>query len=246
MTDLPFWLAAILAGFFGSTHCVGMCGGIAGVLTHAVRTPQAASPHWLQSGFHAGRITSYCLLALFLGGIAQSLLSMTSLQWWADVLRVVAAIMLVMMGLYLTRWWTGLTVLERWGAKIWKYIQPTFLRSSSSVRQSFFSAVLSGMMWGLLPCGLVYSALITASLQANALQAMTFMLLFGLGTVPALLVSAQLMNQASQASLSRWRTVGGVIMIGFGLYVLFTLTPGLLPGQSTNNQHEHHHHLPST
>lgn len=244
MTELPFWIAALLAGFFGSTHCVGMCGGIAGVLTHAVRNKEAAANSVLQLGFHFGRITSYCVLALALGGLLQSVSNATALQWWADLMRALAALMLIMMGLYLTRWWNGLTALERLGARLWARIQPTFLRRSSAMNQTFLNACISGVLWGLLPCGLVYSALMTASLQADWLRSGLFMLLFGLGTVPALLLSGLAVYNAAQ--LQRWRVLGGLLLITFGVIVLSQLAPALFASDNDIHQHEHHHQMSMT
>ena len=246
MTDVPFWLAALLAGFFGSTHCVGMCGGIAGVLTHAVRNPPSSPIAILQCGFHLGRIFSYCVLALLFGGVLQGIAGVVDVLWWADMLRALAAVMLILMGLYLTRWWTGLTALERWGGHAWQFLQPRFLKRSSAPQQNVVTALIGGMFWGLLPCGLVYSALMTASLQGSAIQSGLFMLLFGLGTVPALLASALLTKTAASASLQRWRLIGGIVLIVFGAWVLLQLSPALLPSDSSLRQHEHHQHPPMT
>ncbi len=244
MTDVPFWLAAILSGFFGSTHCVGMCGGIAGVLTHSVRHHESSSLPVLQFGFHLGRITSYVLLAFALSAVVQTVGSLTQLQWWADATRALAALMLILMGLYLTRWWTGLTTLERYGATLWRRLQPLFLRRSSAMRQHFASALFSGVLWGLLPCGLVYSALLTAGLQTTWFDSGIFMVLFGVGTIPALLLSASLLRTA--ADLERWRQLGGVVLIAFGAMVLWHLLPTLFSVPSDIYQSNHSHHLPPT
>lgn len=245
MTDWPFWIAALIAGFFGSTHCVGMCGGIVGVLTHVVRDPQSPSPLWLQLGFHLGRVSTYCLLAMLLGGASAGLSQSVTWLWWADAMRAFAALMLILMGLYLTRWWVGLTAIERWGAAAWRSIQPRFLQQASRTRQTMSSAVFGGLMWGMLPCGLVYSALITAAMQADIMKAGLFMLFFGLGTIPALFATSLLLKNSAQ-TLQQWRIPGGIILIAFGLFGLFTLVPGLFDHNTPNNQHEHHHHLGST
>ena len=130
--------------------------------------------------YNLGRISSYTLAGLLLGlagwAVANSPLVMG--------LRVVAALLLIAMGLYLAGWWSGLTRIEALGRGLWRYIQPLTRRFMPVT--SLPRALVLGSLWGWLPCGLVYSTLLWAASQGNALDSAALMLAFGLGTLPVL------------------------------------------------------------
>ncbi|WP_231757884.1 sulfite exporter TauE/SafE family protein [Microbulbifer elongatus] len=183
---MPEWsvLAAALAiGFFGSSHCIGMCGGISGALGLAVPGEKPQWPRLL--GYSAGRIASYALMGLIVGAVGAYLA--VDLAAGLAPLRVVAGLMLIAMALYLANWWRGLVWLERGGAVLWRGLQPLSRRLLPV--NSTSQAVALGALWGWLPCGLVYSALTYALAQGSAPQAALAMFAFGLGTAPAVLAT---------------------------------------------------------
>ncbi|MCQ3831059.1 sulfite exporter TauE/SafE family protein [Microbulbifer elongatus] len=183
---MPEWsvlAAALSIGFLGSSHCIGMCGGISGALGLAVPGEKPQWPRLL--GYSAGRIASYALMGLIVGAVGAYLA--VDLAAGLAPLRVIAGLMLIAMALYLANWWRGLVWLERGGAVLWRGLQPLSRRLLPV--NSTSQAVALGALWGWLPCGLVYSALTYALAQGSAPQAALAMFAFGLGTAPAVLAT---------------------------------------------------------
>jgi len=212
---LPLLVSALILGLLGGGHCLGMCGGLMGALTLAIPPEQRAQRFRLLLAYNLGRIASYTLAGLLLGlagwAVANSPLVMG--------LRVVAALLLIAMGLYLAGWWSGLTRIEALGRGLWRYIQPLtrrFMPVSSLPR-----ALILGSLWGWLPCGLVYSTLLWAASQGNALSSAALMCAFGLGTLPVLLATGMAAERLTALLRKQGvRTAGGILVILFGLWTL--------------------------
>ncbi|WP_122438334.1 sulfite exporter TauE/SafE family protein [Pseudomonas viridiflava] len=216
MFDLiPLLFSALMLGLLGGGHCLGMCGGLMGALTLAIPREQRARRMQLLMAYNLGRIISYAIAGFLSGLVGWAVANSPG----ATTLRVVAALLLIAMGLYLAGWWSGLTRIERLGRGLWRYLQPfaTRLLPISSIPR----ALLLGALWGWLPCGLVYSTLLWAASQGNAIDSALLMLAFGLGTWPVLLATG-LAAERTTALLRRRsvRTAGGVLVILFGLWTL--------------------------
>ena len=212
---LPLLSSALILGLLGGGHCLGMCGGLMGALTLAIPPEQRGRRLRLLLAYNLGRVLSYASAGLLLG-LAGWALAGSPL---ATGMRVVAALLLICMGLYLAGWWSGLTRIEGLGRGLWRHIQPvaTRLLPVSSVPR----ALLLGALWGWLPCGLVYSTLLWAASQGSALNSALLMLAFGIGTWPILLATG-LAAERSSALLRRKgvRVAGGLLVILFGLWTL--------------------------
>jgi sulfite exporter TauE/SafE len=225
--DLASMSAAFLLGLFSSAHCLGMCGGIMGALSMAIPA-QAQKKRWLiLVAYNLARIVSYGFIALLLGRFAQEL----SVWGGQVILRWLAGLLLIAMGLYLANWWRGLIYLETAGRYLWVYLQP--LSKQLMPVNSVLKAMALGFLWGWLPCGLVYSALMFAMAQGSAIDAAIVMLAFGLGTLPAVLLSgvfAQTLNSWLQVKQLRW--LFAVIIIVFGVWTLM--------GTGMHSHHTHH------
>lgn len=212
---LPLLSSALILGLLGGGHCLGMCGGLMGALTLAIPKAQRSRRFQLLLAYNLGRILSYAAAGLLLG-----------LAGWAVAggplatgMRVLAALLLISMGLYLAGWWSGLTRIESLGRGLWRHIQPVanrLLPVSSLPR-----ALLLGALWGWLPCGLVYSTLLWAASQGNATHSALLMLAFGLGTWPVLLATGLAAERTSALLRKRRvRVTGGLLVILFGLWTL--------------------------
>ncbi|WP_288376070.1 sulfite exporter TauE/SafE family protein [uncultured Pseudomonas sp.] len=212
---LPLLGSALVLGLLGGGHCLGMCGGLMGALTLAIPPEQRARRLRLLITYNLGRVLSYAAAGLLLGLAGWALASSPM----AQVLRVVAALLLIAMGLYLAGWWSGLTRIEALGRGLWRHIQPVASRLLPV--SSLPRALLLGALWGWLPCGLVYSTLLWAASQGNAAHSAALMLAFGVGTWPVLLATGLAAERVN--ALLRRRSVrlaGGVMVMLFGLWTL--------------------------
>ena len=211
----PLLVSAVILGLLGGGHCLGMCGGLMGALTLAIPKEQQGRRVRLLLAYNLGRVLSYASAGLLLG-LAGWALAGSPL---ATAMRVVAALLLITMGLYLAGWWSGLTRIERLGRGLWRHIQPVASRLLPV--SSLPRALLLGALWGWLPCGLVYSTLLWAASQGNAAHSALLMLAFGVGTWPILMATG-LAAERSNALLRKRgvRVAGGLLVILFGLWTL--------------------------
>ena len=213
--------AAIIVGLLGSSHCLGMCGGIVAALNMGVADGPTSKPRSLliyQLSYNGGRISSYLLVGLLAGSLGAGL---AQLGISPVAGKLVAAAFMVALGLYLANWWRGLAVLEKLGAKLWRHIQPLGKRLFPI--QTPLQAYLLGLLWGWLPCGLVYAVVAWSLTTGNAYDGAMLMLGFGLGTLPAMLIAGNVFSFFQGWVRSPLvRTAAGVILIAFGLYSGFT------------------------
>lgn len=211
---------ALLVGLLGATHCVGMCGGIAASVSLGQGDGRKGIP--LIIAYNLGRITSYAAAGALIGLIGYQLSSGGA----GILLRTLAALLLVLMGLYVAQWWQILTRLERAGGILWRYIRPFAARLLPA--DTLPRALLLGVLWGWLPCGLVYSTLIWSSAAGQWYDSALLMVGFGLGTLPAM-VTTGLLAQQVRTLMQRQgiRQGAGVLLILFGVYTLpFTALTG--------------------
>ena len=187
--DISALFTAFFVGLLGSGHCFGMCGGIAaGLGSISVHTedsegtkPRATSALL----FNFGRILSYAALGLISAWILSRVGKVLNVPQWSMILRLLTALMIFLIGLQFLFNWQTLAGIERAGAKVWKYVLPLAVRASSMPGGS--GRLLLGLCWGLLPCGLVYSVLLTASAANSPVSGALVMLAFGVGTLPSML-----------------------------------------------------------
>nr|WP_258240329.1 sulfite exporter TauE/SafE family protein [Pseudidiomarina homiensis] len=205
--------AAFLMGLAGAGHCLMMCGGLAGAIHH--QQSKVANLSALLF-YNAGRLSSYMIAGALVGLLSQAAISGFSPALLT--LRFLAAFFLIALGCYLGGWWLGLSKLEHLGRPLWQRLAPYAgkLRQSNSL----MSRYVAGMVWGWLPCGLVYSALSWSALSASPVNGALYMLAFGLGTLPAMLAFGWF-SGALQSILKGqgFRQAMGVLMIVYGLWV---------------------------
>ena len=212
---LPLLGSALVLGLLGGGHCLGMCGGLMGALTLAIPPEQRGRRLRLLLAYNLGRILSYASAGLMLGLAGWAVASSPA----ALALRVVAALLLIAMGLYLAGWWSGLTRIEALGRGLWRHIQP--LASRLLPVSSLPRALLLGALWGWLPCGLVYSTLLWAASQGHAGYSAALMLAFGVGTWPVLLATGLAAERVNTLLKRRSvRVAGGVLVMLFGIWTM--------------------------
>lgn len=224
--DLAFnasYLVAFAMGLFSSVHCIGMCGSIIGTLTLSL-APEIRNKKSVLFTFvvnyNLGRITSYTIA----GGIAGLLGSLFNLPITEGhghrILQFLSASIMAGAGLYIAGWFPRFAYIEKIGSKFWRLIEP-FGRKLIPVK-SRFHAALFGMIWGWLPCGLVYAALALSASTGDALKSSLTMLAFGLGTLPAVIGVGIMTNTLTKLSrMQRFKQVIGILLILLALLAAF-------------------------
>lgn len=216
MTEFSI-IAVFFVGLLGGVHCLGMCGGIVGMLTAQLPKHGARWPFHL--AYNSGRLASYMAAGALVGAIGQAGLLLRDDVPTQHLLFALSSLMLIVLGLYLAGIWGMVRRIEQLGGMLWQYIQPLtrgLLPAATPAR-----ALLLGMLWGWLPCGLVYSILVTALASGNAQSGALVMLAFGLGTLPNLLAIGLFWESARHWVQSpRVRMVAGLLVAGFGVYGL--------------------------
>lgn len=217
---LTLWLIGLLSG----AHCVGMCGGIVGALS--LGAPRRAELHL---AYNIGRMTSYALAGAIAGGVGEASIALSG-QWPVrTILYFLANFMLIALGLYLLGVHRALAFSEQVGQHLWRHLQP--LSSRFLPARSTAQAFPLGLLWGWLPCGLVYSALATALTSGSAARGAGMMLAFGAGTLPSLLLTAwladRLRRQVQKPAVQR---IAGLIVLGFGVWGIVASLRMILPG----------------
>jgi sulfite exporter TauE/SafE len=213
------YIAVFLIGLLGGTHCVSMCGGIVGALT--VQMPADARRQWpLHLAYNLGRLGTYAMMGAALGAVGTAGLLLNDVLPVQLGLYVLANLMLIALGLYLTGFTQLLAPIERAGARMWKRVQPLTRRFLPARRVS--QALPLGLLWGFLPCGLVYSVLTTALLTGSAARGAGMMLAFGLGTLPNLMLAGMLFKRFREVTRNnRLRLAAGLIVLSFGVFGLY-------------------------
>ncbi|HEY0063625.1 MAG TPA: sulfite exporter TauE/SafE family protein [Telluria sp.] len=222
-------LPLFLVGLAGSVHCIGMCGGIVSAFSLAPgerapfpvavvsdAAPRAATATLRVLAYNAGRIGSYATAGAIAGGVASGAGTLAGVAGWQAAGYWLANLMLVLLGLYLMDAWRALTTLEQLGQGVWRRLQPLmrFILPLDGPLKMF----AMGALWGWLPCGMVYSVLLTAMFSGSAASGAAVMAAFGLGTLPMLamlgLAGSVLRSALQRASVRR---AAGVLVTGFGL-----------------------------
>jgi sulfite exporter TauE/SafE len=229
--DVLSLITAFGIGLLGGAHCIGMCGGLIGALSVAIEPKQTTLRYLLIFSYNLGRIVSY----VFIATVFYLLIHQIEHYFWLSFLRILAGVMLIAMGLYLAGWWKGLTYLEKVGGYFWKFIQP--LSQKLLPIKTIHQAFLLGLVWGWLPCGLIYSALTYSFTASSALNAALIMLFFALGTLPAVVLSGLVADKLlSLIKKQGVRNLFALLVIAFGVWTL------LIAFQHSAHAHSGHNH----
>ncbi|GAB2682206.1 sulfite exporter TauE/SafE family protein [Aliiglaciecola sp. 3_MG-2023] len=210
------WFSAILIGLAGSVHCAGMCGGIVTSFTFALPKNQSQWPFLI--AYNTGRILSYSLAGAIAGLLGQIVTTKSFIN--PQALTLFGGVFMVLLGLYVGQWSKLLTKVERVGAIFWRKISPLSKRFIPFKHPMY--AVPYGLIWGWLPCGLVYSTLTWSVSTGGVVQGALTMLCFGLGTLPIMLAMG-----ASATQIRHWLTHAmvkrsvAVLLCLFGLILCY-------------------------
>ena len=228
MTETLSLSAAFMVGLLGGAHCMGMCGGIAGSFGSATKgsSIQKTTNTLL---FNLGRILSYGLAGLILGTVGSFFSEISPAI--GLVLRILAGVFIILMGFYIADWSRSITMIEKIGQSLWKRLQPLTrpLLPADTASKSF----RLGILWGWLPCGLVYSTLALAAATPSSIEAAFVMLAFGFGTLPSMLATGLFASKLNTIIRNqKIRYIAGLLMIAMGIWIIY--------GNSLHLGHSHH------
>jgi sulfite exporter TauE/SafE len=217
-------LAGLTMGFLGSSHCIGMCGGIAAAWPAASRAASRSTAATQPRGgnvrrslcYNLGRIASYSTMGALAGTFGAALAGLGGVRGML-LLRSLAALLIIASGLYVAGWSVTVLRIEALGAALWRRLAP--LARSARASRSPLAALAFGALWGWLPCGLVYSALAVAAASGSATTGALTMAGFGLGTLPATLAIGIFAGRGVGLLRARAaRQLAGAMVIAFGLW----------------------------
>ncbi len=183
---------AASAGLLSTLHCLGMCGGIVAALglgAPAARRGGRAGLG-LACAYNGGRVSSYALLGALAALVT---LPAGAAPWAYRGLQALGLVMLIFAGLRLGGWLSGTGWIERMGLRLWRRMSPLTRRFLPIDRVA--RAVPAGLLWGFLPCGLVYALLPVAAGTGSPSRAALTMMAFGAGTLPGMLLASTLANR---------------------------------------------------
>jgi sulfite exporter TauE/SafE len=222
------FFVAILMGLFSAFHCLGMCGSIIGSLTLSLKREIRENKRLLLpfvASYNAGRVLSYSMAGM-LAGFAENVLSMPLGEGHGHrILQILSAIVMLGAGLHIGGWFPRFAYIEKFGNVVWRRIEP-YGRRLVPV-ETLPRAFVFGMVWGWLPCGLVYTALALAATTGDVFRSTFTMLAFGLGTMPAVMgVGIMTSWMVKLSNMKRFRELTGIVLIFLALMATF---PGLNP-----------------
>lgn len=206
--------SAFAAGLLGGAHCAAMCGGIAS----AVCARGDRGMPWRRAlAYNGGRIASYAIAGATVGGIGEAALALRGGAAAQHAVMFFAGAALVVLALYLLGWRPLVRAVEGVGGGLWRRLQP--LARHVLPADTLPRALGLGLLWGWLPCGMVYAVLLTAAATGSSWQAAAVMASFGLGTLPSLIaLAAFAQRMRAHRRLRSLRVAGAVLIAGFGLY----------------------------
>jgi sulfite exporter TauE/SafE len=232
------YLVAFIMGLFSSMHCIGMCGSIIGTLTLSLSPDIRNNKRQLLPfvfNYNAGRITSYTIAGA-LAGLIQSVIMLSLGELHGHrLLQILSALIMAAAGLYIAGWFARFAYIEKIGIRIWQKLEP-FGRKLIPIKTRL-NAYLFGMVWGWLPCGLVYTALALAATAGDVTKSALTMLFFGLGTLPAVMgVGIMTGILAKLSKMQRFKQIVGLFMI---ILALLAAMPWLNPMAITTHSLNH-------
>jgi uncharacterized protein len=209
-------VSALLLGLAGGPHCLAMCGGVCASLGRAV-SPRVTGSGLSDAALHTGRVVAYTALGAGAGGLVQTM------AWASDRLALFKPVWALLHAVMLA-WGLMLLLLARqpvWAERaakpIWQQIQ--------LIRQTPWRSAMLGTGWALLPCGLLYSALILAGLSGGAWQGALIMLAFALPTCLWLVGATWLtsgMQYLQRPNQQHWaRRFTGLLLAGSSAWALW-------------------------
>ena len=214
---LTLLVSAILMGLMGAGHCATMCGPI----TLALVTRQPERPRQPLVS-HFGRIGMYALLGAIVAAFSAAATSFLRNEVLQTAWLLLPNLLLLFSALYLMGFRQAYAPVESVGQRVWRQLDGA--RTWASARGGVGGDLLRGALWGMLPCGMIYSALGLAVLAAHPLDGALVMAVFGASTLPVLLalgmLSKNAVKQLQTAKMRRWLGCMLLLLVAWTMYLL--------------------------
>lgn len=227
------YLVAFFMGLFTTLHCIGMCGAIIGSLTLSLDSrirEQRSRLFQFVLSYNLGRVCSYSIAGLVAGLLQHVLTLPLSDGQGHRLLQIISALVMAGAGFHIAGWFPHFAYVERMGRQFWRHIEP-FGRRLLPV-ETLSQAFVFGLVWGWLPCGLVYAALALAATTGDVGRSTLTMFAFGLGTLPAVVgvgIMTSLLVRLS--GMNRFRQITGLTLVALAILAAFPwLNPMILHG----------------
>ena len=234
MIDVAALATALAAGFLGSAHCFGMCAGISGLfaVNQSVASLRRDIP--MAVTYNAGRVMSYAIIGVIVAALGKTFVD--AIPKLAAPVRLASGLLIVVIGLQVAFNWRFLAPVEKAGAHLWSRIAPAAkgLLPVTSIPK----ALGLGLLWGWLPCGLVYSVLLIAATTADPFSGGLVMVAFGIGTMPAMIATGVSAARLSQF-MSGKRLGAGLLIVLIGLATI-AMPVMKISGQRYKMDHSQH------
>jgi len=209
--------AALLAGLLGSAHCLGMCAGISGLFAVNASVANVRQQLPLALTYNLGRVLSYAVLGIIVASFGSVVVRASPSM--AGGLRILSGVIIILVGLKVAFDLRLLNPIERMGSTLWARIAP--LAQSLVPVTNLPRALGLGIVWGWLPCGLVYSVLLIAATRASSADGAMIMVAFGIGTMPAMLATGLGTARLAQVMRRKGTRLGlGSLVIGLGFLTI--------------------------
>lgn len=233
----------LMLGLVGSLHCVQMCGPI--VLSYSIsleslksnsETSSIASLLHNHLAYNAGRILTYSVLGALAGVVGQTMGLVARLAGFSHALALITGILMIMVGIVML----GVIPSRLVGSGLIR-IPSSLLRRAGRLLSAgaAVNRFLLGLTLGLLPCGLIYAALLKAMATGSPVGGAATMFAFGLGTAGALLALG-IFSSALRIRLNRWGSQLAAVSIT--LMGVLLVWRGTMPGMQMMEHHMHAHH----
>jgi len=237
--------ATALLALAGGLHCAAMCGGLAATFTFAIPDPQRRGARlWYWQGLlGAGRVLTYSLLGALAGALGGSLLARlgggSHLHWPA----LLSGVLMILLAAHLLGLSAPMRALERIGARVWRRLSP--LTRPLLPLDHPLKALALGALWGFLPCGLLYSALLLAAATGSAPGGALAMAVFGLVTLAPVASTGVFAGQISRLRQKPVKHLAAAMSLGVAMLFFWQglaaahMNMPVMPGGVERHHHGH-------
>lgn len=240
------YVTAFLVGLLGSAHCFGMCGGIAAAYAPSIKEKSLSQSLLVASFYNFGRALSYAIAGAIAGSVGVALGSSLDLAYWSIILRFIAGLIIILIGLQLLFKFELLAWVESIGKPVWEKLAP-LTRHLLPLDHPLKWLALGGL-WGWLPCGMVYSMLLMAVTSGGSFQGAALMLCFALGTLPSMMLTGVTLAHFGELFKRKLvHQVAGGMCIIFGIWTAGGPMLFMASGHdhhAADASHHHHHEMP--